>query len=810
MLSLFQDISFARRQITKHHIYALTAIMSMALGIGATTAVYSVLYGVLIDPYPYRDADRIAFITIQNKQGFGRDIPLTLSELQQLRTAGSVEDAFSQNDASMVATDSEIPQSVKVLEMTGNGLQFLGAPPLKGRVFTTSEAPRGVAPPQVAVISYLFWKSHFASDPNVLGRVLDLNHQKYSVIGVEGPRFTWHDSDVYMPMPAGFDPKSRFQTLIRMRPGVSTAAASGELTSFVQEVSRTEPTLLPHDGYRVKVDTLNDWLLGQFKGTLVVLFVAVALLLLIGCGNVSILMLARGTARSQEIATRVALGASRHRIVQQLLTEAVIVSVAGGVLGMAFAHVAIRLITGLIPEYSIPHEVVITMNTPVLLFSVAVSIAIGILAGLFPSLQFSNPRISYIMQSAGSRSTTSHGARTRSTLIVGQTALTVLMLSGAGAAMRNFVQAYAAKLGFDPHQVLTLRVNLPERAFPGWQERVNYFDAVIERIKSTTGVTAASISAVGIPPDGNWVQPVQIVGSAPDQGRTTGVNLIDPDYFSVLRIPLLEGRILTREEILHGAHLAVVSRSFAEHYFRGSDAIGKQILPEQLSQVPRNLLQAPELKKPFQVIGVVGDVRNAGLHRPILPQAYIPSSMLVGQGTSILIRTTSDNPSTLLHAISANIRALNQNQAVSFVYSLDEYLSMFVWSHERFIAALFSIFSVIGLGLAVIGLASVVAYSVEQRTREFGIRTALGAPRLNVLFLTLTSTARTTGAGLLLGILLSIGLSDTVHRWTESSLRDASVLAVVAGVFLLASSVACIFPARRATLINPVLALRDN
>jgi hypothetical protein len=279
------------------------------------------------------------------------------------------------------------------------------------------------------------------------------------------------------------------------------------------------------------------------------------------------------------------------------------------------------------------------------------------------------------------------------------------------------------------------------------------------------------------------------------------VNLIDPDYFSVLRIPLLEGRVLTREEILHGAHLAVVSRSFAEHYFRGSNAIGKQILPEQLSQVPRNLLQAPELKKPFQVIGVVGDVRNAGLHRPILPQAYIPSSMLVGQGTSILIRTTSDNPSTLLHAISANIRALNQNQAVSFVYSLDEYLSMFVWSHERFIAALFSIFSVIGLGLAVIGLASVVAYSVEQRTREFGIRTALGAPR---------STARTTGAGLLLGILLSVGLSNTVHRWTESSLRDASVLAVVAGVFLLASSVACIFPARRATLINPVLALRDN
>ncbi|WP_263416370.1 ADOP family duplicated permease [Terriglobus albidus] len=810
MFTLFHDFSFARRQITRHYTYALTAILSMALGIGATTAVYSVLYGVLIDPYPYRDADRIAFVTVQNKQGFGRDIPLTLSELYQLRQARSVEDAFAQNDASMVATDGDIPQSVKVLEMTGNGLQFLGAPPVMGRIFTASEAPAGVAPPQVAVISYLFWKSHFASNPNVIGKDLDLNHRKYTIVGVVGPRFTWHDSDVYVPMPAGIDPKSRFQTLIRLQSGISTAAAGGELAGFVQQVSRTEPTLLPRDGYRLKVDTLNDWILGQFKGTLFVLFVAVALLLLIGCGNVSILMLARGTARSQEIATRVALGASRRRIMQQLLTEAVILSVAGGVLGVVFAHLSIRLITGLIPEYSIPHEVVITLNTPVLLFSTAVSIAIGILAGISPALQFSNPHISQIIQSAGSRSTASHGARTRSVLIVGQTALTVLMLAGAGAAMRNFLQAYAAQLGFDPHQVLTLRVNLPDNSFPGWQERVNYYDAVIEKIKTTPEVTAASVSAVGIPPDSNWVQPVQIVGSAPDPSRTTGVNLIDSDYFAVLHIPLLEGRVLTREEVLHGAHLAVISKTFAQHYFPGSDPIGKQIIPEQLSRVPRNLLQAPNISQPFQVVGVVGDVRNAGLHRPILPQAYIPSSILVGQGASILIRTTANNPATLLHAISANIRTLNQNQAVSFVYSMDEYLSTFVWSHERFIAALFSVFSAIALALAAIGLASVVAYSVEQRTREIGIRSALGAPRLSVLLLTMTSTARTTGVGLVLGILLSIGLSDAVHRWTQSSLRDVSVLAVIAGIFLFASAIACILPARRAILIDPVRALRDN
>ena len=793
MFTRFHDVSFALRQLVRHRVYALTAILSMALGIGATAAVYSVLYGVLIDPYPYRNADRIAFITIRNKQGRSEDIPFTLEEVRQLRQAKSVQDVFAQDDISMVSTDGDVPQSVKVLEMTGNGLTFLDAPPLMGRVFTAAEAPPGVAPPPVAVISYPFWKTDFGSAPDVLGRNLELNHQKYTVIGVVGPRFTWHDSEVYLPMPAGADPRNHYQTLIRLRPGISTSAAAGELAGIVAQAGRAEPSLLPHDGYRLEIQTLNDWLLGQFKGTLILLFVAVGLLLLIGCSNVSILMLARGTARLQELATRLALGASRLRVAQQLLTEAVLLSVSGGVLGMAFAWVAIRLITGLIPEYAIPHEVVIALNMPVLLFSTAVSVAIGILAGLSPALQFSSPHIGQMVQSSGSRTTTSHGARTRSVLIVAQVALTVLMLAGAGAAIRNFIQAYTAHLGFDSHNILTFDVRVPEKSFPAWQERVNYYDALIEKIKATPGVRDASLSEVGIPPDSYWLQPIQIAGAAPDQSTRTAVNLISSDYFSVLNIPLLQGRIMSREEILRGAHVAVVSRGFAQHYFPNSDPIGREILPTQLSQVPSTLLMAPGAGQPFQIVGIVGDVRNDGLHRPSLPQAYIPSSIVVAPGTVVVIRTTG-NPDALVHAIGANIRTLNQNQAIAFVYSMDEYLSMFIWSHERFIAVLLGIFSFVALGLAAIGLASVVAYTVEQRTREFGIRTALGAPQWSVLLLTLGSAARTTGLGLILGILLSIGLSDTVHRWTQSSLRDASVLAVIAGVLLLAAAVACFLP----------------
>ncbi len=807
-MTLFQDFSFALRQLHRHRVYALTAIISMALGIGATAAVYSVLYGVLIDPYPYRDADRLAFITFQTKQGRG-EIPFTLSEFDQLRRTKSVEDALAQNDESMVATDGEIPQSVKVLEISASGFQLLGAPPLMGRVFTASEAREGVAPPPVAVISYLFWRSHFASDSHVINKVLELNQHKYTVIGVVGPRFTWHDSEVYLPMPTGMDPKRRFETLVRLKPGVSTAAAAGELTSIIEQIRHAEPLLLPKEGYTIRVETLNDWLLGQFKGTLFVLFAAVALLLLIGCGNVSILMLARGTARLQELATRLAVGASRLRIIRQLLTEAVILAVTGGALGMALAYAAIHFIVGLLPEYSIPHEVVIHLNVPVLLFSTAVSVSIGILAGLSPALQFSNPHISQMVQSSGTRSTTSQGARTRTALIMGQIALTVLMLAGAGAAMRNFVQAYTSRLGFDTHNILMLDLAFPEKSFATWQAGVKYHDALLETIKATPGVMSVASSLTATPPRGRWLQPVEIVGGGPDQGLQSNIALISADYFSVLRIPVLEGRNLSREELNRGAHFACVSKTFADRYFAGANPIGRMILPTRLSDLPSDLITAPNLKEPFQIIAVVGDVRNDGLHRPVLPEVYLPTSIITAPGDTIFVRT-SGNPASLVHAINVNIRAFNQNQAVYRATSFDEFFSMFIWSHERFIAALFGVFSFVALGLAAIGISSVVAYSVEQRTREFGIRMALGAPQWNVLLLTVASTARTTGVGVILGILLSVGLSNSVQRWTESSMRDISVLSIISIVFLFASTMACVLPARRATRVDPMIALRDN
>ena len=807
--TFFSDLAFALRQLVKHRVYAITAIVSMALGIAATTAVYSVLYGVLIDPYPYRDANNIAMVSLYGKQGSEGEIPFTLAEVQQIRKMKSVADVMTRRDVSMIVTGGDLVTTARAYEFSGNGLDFLGAPAMLGRLWTTSEAPEGVAPPSIAVISFLFWKSHFGAAPDVIGKRLELNHQSYTVIGVVVPRFTWGDGDVYLPNPADVDPKTRFQILIRIRPEATLGAATGEIDGYLRQIVHDHPEMAPPEGFHVKVETLNDALLGQFKGTLFLLFGAVALLLLIGCGNVSILMLARGTARQQELGMRAALGATRLRLVRQLLTEAVLLSVTGGALGIGLAYLAIRLIVGLLPEYSIPHEVVINLNIPVLLFSAAVSVATGIVAGLAPALQFSRPHLNAILQAGDSRTTTSRGAKVRSTMIVAQVALTVLLLAGAGAAMRTFLEAYTAKLGFDPHNTLLMFMAFPEGAYKTWETRSQYLDALTEKIKATPSVLDAAAFNFGLVPEGMWRQPVRLVGSPGDDRRQSGVMAVSADYFAVLRIPLLQGRILTRAEVVRGAHLAVVSQTFSQRYFPNSNPIGHQLIPTQFKIASPQALLAPNPDQPYEIVGVVADVRNDGLHQPIQPQIYVAPTVLMFNGISFLVRTAGD-PRLAMHDIGASLRALDQNQAVTQEYAFEDFLSMFVWSHDRFISILFAVFSVVALGLAAIGLFSVVAYSVEQRTREIGIRMALGAPRLSVLVLTLTSIAWTTGVGLVLGIGLSIGLNDSVHKWTQSSMRDAGVLSIISAVFLIASILACIVPARRAMRVDPMVALRSS
>jgi len=375
--------------------------------------------------------------------------------------------------------------------------------------------------------------------------------------------------------------------------------------------------------------------------------------------------------------------------------------------------------------------------------------------------------------------------------------------------MRTLLEAHSAKLGFDPHNTLFMELALPEGAYTTWETRSQYLDALIEKIKATPGVSGATIQNGGLPPLRAWVQSIRIIGAPADDSRRAGVGLVSADYFSALHIPLLQGRAMTHTEVLRGAHLAIVSETFAHRYFPNTTPLGHLIVPTELQLPNPEALSPPNLDQPYEIIGVVADVRNDGLHHPILPQLYVPSTMLIFPNTRLLVRTIGD-PRQFIHTISSSIRSLDQNQAVSGVYAFDDFLSMFAWSYDRFISVLFAVFSSVALGLAAIGLFSVVAYTVEQRTREIGIRMALGAQRTGVLILTLTSTAWTAGIGLAIGIALSIGLSDAVHHWTQSSMRDVGVLAAISAVFLLASILACVLPARRAMRVDPMVALRSN
>src|ERR1022692_743082 len=556
MESVLQDLRFTVRQLRKSKSFTLTAILSLALGIGATTAVFSVVYGVLLDPYPYKDAKRMVHVELFDNTGRQMGLVFnTGSELNDLKQAKCVDDVFGQggNTVTMTGTD-QLPVSVQLGEYTLNLFEYMGVPPLLGRQFTTADMTDGKASP-VAVLSYLFWKKQFNASRDVLGKTIEVDHKQYTVIGVASPRFTWGDSDVYVPyIPTG-DPKDYRNSFIKLKPGVTLEAANAELQPLVLSFKDRDPK-----GYapvvRTKTVTLNEQVLGQFSGTLMLLFGAVVLLLVIGCANVSILMLARGAARMHELALRSSVGASRWRIMRQLLTESVLLSLTGAAIGVLLAFGAVKWIAEALPFYSFPHEAAIHVSLPVLAFSVVIAVATGILFGMSPALQLSRPNLSELIQSsAGRHSGGGAGRRTHRLLIAGQVALTLVLLTVAGAATRAFLTAYRIPLGFDVDRVTILNLALPRKSYPGWTERANKYDSIVQAIASAPGVEQVAVSTTWTPPMQGYTAKVEIEGKQQLTGIQSQLVLTSPELFSTLGIPLLQGRVFTHSELMHATHV---------------------------------------------------------------------------------------------------------------------------------------------------------------------------------------------------------------------------------------------------------------
>jgi predicted permease len=809
MRALLQDSIFSFRQLRKSPGFALTAILSLALGIGATTAVFSVVHGVLMNPYPYKDTDRMVHLVLRDKAGNKRWPGLTGPQIRLVRQARSIESVVGEDDWNLTTTDEDLPEDAAAVYMTPNATTHFGVPALFGRGLIPSDAPDGQDPQPVAVLSHKFWLRHYAARPDVLGRTLRLVHKSYTIVGVMPPRFTWGDADVYLPLKLTEDPKREYAAPLRLKPGASRAAANSELQALLQQFAKDAPSQFP-PSFHVALQGLNDQFVERLGPTLFLLFGAVGLLLVIGCANVSILLLARGSARRHELAVRAAMGAGRGRILRQLLTESLELSVAGALLGVLLAYEGVALIVKWLPEYSFPHEAAIGINLPVLIFSVALALGTGVLFGLSPALHLSRPDLAAVMQASTRRMTAGvRGKRLHGVLVAAQVALTLLLLSGAGAAIGGFARLMHANLGYDPHNAMSVGIPVHDNTYPGWEARSQFFEQIRERIAAMPEVISAGISTNATPPDNGWNTHFEILGKPVPEERELRTNFVSPEYFTVLRIPLLQGRLFDHAETMRGARLALVNQTMAKQYWPQGGAIGQQVRVPQLKGEPPFSPAAPESDGWLQIVGIVADALDDGLRKPVKPAIYVPYTMRMPMFTQILVRARVE-PLTVLRAVRAQVRAVNPDQQVmGQVRNLEQWIAgQQEVAQERLVATLFSAFAVLALLLSILGLYSVVSYIVAQRTGEFGIRMALGASRTHVLRLVFASTALSVGGGMVSGVVLSLALKGVLARWSEGSSMDAGIVLAVVALLIAAATAACMLPAYRASSIDPLTALR--
>lgn len=806
MRTLVQDVRYAFRQFLKSPGFAISAVLSLMLGIGATTAIFSVVYGVLLDPYPYKDANRMVHVELRDKNGRGPLLIVNGTQAQELRKASSIDDVFLQDEKQENLTGEKFPVTVNVGLYSPNMFDYMGVPPLLGREFSPADAPGG-NPAPVVVLSYLFWQRQYGASADVVGKSIEMDHKSYTVIGVVPPRFTWGDSDVYLPALPTADPHYYWLAFIKLKPGTKYPAAQAEMQVLVDRFAKEDPKSYPQD-MRAKIVTLNEQVLGRFAGTIVFLFGAVLVLLMIGCANVSILLLARGAARQHEFAVRTSVGAGRRRLIRQLLTESVLLSVTGAALGVLAAYWGVKALSTMLPYYSFPHEAAIHVNAMVLIFSAAIALLTGIFFGISPAYQLSRPQLGALIQASSAKLTGSTRSRnTHRLLIAGQVALTLLLLAGAGGAVKAFLAKVRTPLGFEPDHVFAMNVAMPKGATTTWQERIAQNELVRQAVAQSPGVAEAGVSTTWFPGFGGFTAKIEIQSKPTLTDAQAALTLISPQLLSALRVPLLRGRIFDDAESRRAAHLAMVNQAFVKQYLGDLDPIGQSVRSPQLKIDQPNLLSAHSPDDWFEVIGVVGDAKNDGLDHPVKPAIFLPYSFVLPPEEALIVRASGD-PETAIRSVKERLREINPEMIVGRDRTLTWWLDTEGWGRERFIATLFGLFAALALVLASTGLYSVVSFAVTQRTQELGIRMALGARPGNVVQLVLGSTAATLGAGVAVGLILSVILNRVVASWAGGSSRDPLTLVAAASILILVAGIACVLPAWRAASIDPMHALR--
>jgi predicted permease len=795
-----QDTGFGLRSLLKTPSILLIAVLSAALGIGATSAIFSVIYGVVLEPFPYADVDSLMSIKIWDPGGRGYRTYYSTDQFLEFADRSAIFDGVIASTISDILwTGIPEPQRLRGNYITEGTFQVMGVPPLHGRAAEAADF-RPDAPP-IAVLGYRFWQRQFGGDQGVIGSELFLNGKVRTVIGVMPKRFMWRGADVYLPIiyerGKAVEGVRFVHVLGRLKPGVTESQAEVDLKPIVADLKAQDPKAFP-DKWRVGLLSFKETFPSGLRRELWILFGAVGLLLLISCANVSNLLLTRAVARRREIAVRAALGAGRERIVRQLLTEGLIVAIAGGGLGILLAQFGLKAILILIPPGTLPDESEVVINLPVLLFALGISVAASLVFGLAPALHSTSGDLASVLKdSSRGVSGVKREAVVRNVTVVGSIALSLLLLVGASLMIRTVFELERITLPYDASNILGMRIPLPENQYGGAERKIAFFDELLRRVEALPGVRAVGLNT-GMHPFGNNSTSVEVVGNTQADTRRVLIHQVNKGYFAAFGIPLRQGHNFTDSEIAGRRNLGLVNEAFVRRYSNDQSAIGRIVRVPPVAGLANDS---------FEIIGVVGNTLNQNFGTEIWPEAFLPYTIL-GESDRLFVRADA-RAAALAGGIRAEVLAIDRNQPVTDVKTMDALLKDWVFSGPRFNFVLFLVFSVVGLTLATAGVYGVISNSVSRQTREFGVRIALGATFADIASMVMIRGIALLAGGIVLGLICSLlavrlvgNQIANLPKYDWLSFAGTSLLLLVVGLF------ACYWPARKASRVDPVVALR--
>ncbi|HEX7315085.1 MAG TPA: ABC transporter permease [Pyrinomonadaceae bacterium] len=807
MRTLLQDVRYAVRTLLKSPGFAVVAVLALGLGIGANTAIFSVVKAVLLSPLPYPEPERLVWVREMNPGSDIMDEPSSGPNFNDWRTqARSFEGvaAFGYAGGTITEGDRE-PERVSGMSTSANFFQVVGVAPALGRGFLPEEEATGKN--RVVVISHGLWQRRFGGDPQVIGRQINITGNVHTIVGVAPANFKTpvpgpRPPDIWYPFALRLDESTRrgdfLNVFARLKEGATVEQARAEMVALTARLAEQYPAA--NAGWTVKVEPLHERVVGNVRQALWVLMGVVVFLLLIACANVANLQLARAAARRQEMAVRSALGARRGRLVRQLLTESVLLSIAGGGLGLVLAAWGVELLVALSPG-NIPRLEEVGLDARVLAFTFGVSVLTGVVFGLLPALSASKADVSVSLKEGGSRGATAGtGARRlRSTLVVAEIAITVVLLAGAGLMVRSFVAIQAVDPGFRADRIVTFDFALPMTKYNEEPQRAAFFEQLTTRAATIPGVERAAVVNDLPLSSGRDFLSFVVEGRPPlppEQVQDAEVFTVSPDYFEVMGISFVRGERLTERHRAGVPDVAVINETMARKHFPGEDPIGKRVN-----------LGNPENTPWITVIGVVGDARTGGLDKEPYPQMYAPSAQFPYRAMTFVARTSGE-PLSIAPALRRELAAIDKDLPLYNVRTMEQVMSESV-ARRRFQMVLIAAFAGVGLLLAAVGIYGVISYSVAQRRHEIGVRMALGARAADILRLVvgqgLGLTLLGVGCGLVVAFVLTRVMASLLYGVSATDpLTFACVSLALLGVALLA----CLVPARRATKVDPMIALR--